>query len=64
MKEQIIGRLNAVLNALESISVSGRANLANLSGSISVLEEVAQMLRGTIITSDCAPMPDEDKEQQ
>ena len=33
-----------------SISVSGKNNLANLSGSISVLEEVAITLNDVIIT--------------
>lgn len=37
-------RINAVLTALNNISVNGKANLANLSGSIAVLEEVANML--------------------
>ena len=44
MKEQIMQRLGAVLNALNSISVSGKSNLANLSGSIAVIEEVHTML--------------------
>lgn len=44
MKEEIMQRVNAVLTALNNISVNGKANLANLSGSIAVLEEVANML--------------------
>lgn len=44
MKEEIMQRINAVLTALNNISVNGKANLANLSGSIAVLEEVANML--------------------
>ena len=44
MKTEIMQRLNLVLNALNSVSVSGKANLANLSGSIAMIEEVGQML--------------------
>lgn len=46
MKDEIIKKLYAVLNALNSISVSGKSNLANLGGSISVLEEIAVTLEG------------------
>lgn len=49
MKEQIMRRLALTLNALNSISVNGKANLANLSGSISMLEEVAEILNGAEI---------------
>lgn len=44
MKDQVMQRLALVLNALDNISVRGKANLANLSGSITMLEEVAQIL--------------------
>lgn len=44
MKEQIMQRLALVLNALDSVSVRGKSNLANLSGSITMLEEVAKIL--------------------
>lgn len=44
MKEQVIKRLSLTLNALDSVSVRGKANLANLSGSIAMLEEVLNML--------------------
>ena len=44
MKEDIIQRLNVTLGALNNISVSGKANLANLSGSIVMIEEIGQML--------------------
>lgn len=44
MKDQVMQRLAFVLNALDNISVRGKANLANLSGSITMLEEVAQIL--------------------
>lgn len=50
MKNEIMQKLSAVINALNSISVSGKNNLANLSGSISVLEEVAITLNDAIIT--------------
>lgn len=49
MKTEIMQRLNLILGALNSISVSGKSNLANLSGSIAMLEEVAQMLNGVEI---------------
>lgn len=44
MKDEIMNRLAAVLNALNAVSVNGKQNLANLSGSIAVIEEVAVML--------------------
>lgn len=50
MKNEIMQKLGAVINALNSVSVSGKTNLANLSGSISVLEEIAVTLNGAIIT--------------
>lgn len=50
MKEQVMQRLALVLNALDNISVRGKANLANLSGSITMLEEVAQILNDAEIS--------------
>lgn len=44
MKDEIMNRLAAVLNALNAVSVNGKQNLANLSGSIAVIEEVAATL--------------------
>lgn len=44
MKNEVMQRLIAALNALNMIPVSGKQNLANLSGSISVIEEVVEML--------------------
>lgn len=44
MKDEIMQRLTVTLNALNSITVSGKANLANLSGSIAMLEEIGAML--------------------
>ena len=53
MKTEIMQRLNLILGALNSISVSGKTNLANLSGSIAMLEEVAQKLNGVeVVESD------------
>ena len=49
MKTEIMQRLNLILGALNSISVSGKSNLSNLSGSSAMLEEVAQMLNGAEI---------------
>ena len=46
MKDEIMQRLIAVGNALNTITVSGKQNLANLSGSISIIEEVLNMLDG------------------
>lgn len=50
MKEEIMQRFAVVLNALNSIPVSGKQNLANLSGSIAVIEEMVEMLGGAEIT--------------
>ncbi len=44
MNEEIKTQLVQVLQALNSISVSGRANLANLAGSISVLEDILRQI--------------------
>ena len=44
MKDQIMQRLALVLDALNSVSVRGKPNLANMSGSIAMLEEVVQLL--------------------
>ena len=56
MKDEIMNRLAAVLNALNAVSVNGKQNLANLSGSIAVIEEVAAMLSDACLlyTSDAA----------
>lgn len=50
MKEDIMQRLTVTLNALNSVSVNGKVNLANLSGSIAMLEEVASLLNSAVIT--------------
>lgn len=52
MKEDIIQRLNVTLGALNNITVSGKANLANLSGSIAMIEEIIQMLNEVKIVSE------------
>lgn len=44
-------RIAVILNALNSIPVSGKQNLANLSGSIAVLEEIAGILEGAEVTA-------------
>lgn len=49
MKDEIMQRLIAAVNALNTIPVSGKQNLANLSGSINVIEEVLGMLDGADI---------------
>lgn len=51
MKETILQNLIAVLNALNNISVSGKQNLGNLSGSIAVIEEITGMLEGADVIS-------------
>ena len=55
MRDDIMQRLTVVLNALNNTSVSGKANLANLSGSIAVLEEVCGILSEALITTNDAP---------
>lgn len=44
MKQDILQRIAAVLNALNNVSVAGKANITNMAGSISLLEEVAAMV--------------------
>lgn len=44
MKEEIMQKMVVVLNAMNSISVSGKQNLANLSGCIAVIEEITDIL--------------------
>lgn len=58
MKEEIMQRLIAVANALNTVPVSGKQNLANLSGSINIIEEVIGMLDSADITQKA---PDEAK---
>lgn len=42
--EEIIRNLGAVITALNSVTVCGKQNLTNLSGSIAVLEDVIAYL--------------------
>ncbi|MDO4562218.1 MAG: hypothetical protein Q4C12_00130 [Clostridia bacterium] len=44
MKNEMIQKLGAVINALNNVYVKGEQNLANLSGSITILKEVAEQL--------------------
>ena len=44
MKNEMIQKISAVINALNNIYVKGEQNLANLSGSITVLKEVAEQI--------------------
>lgn len=46
MKEKIIDELKAVINALNIVTVSGRNNLSNLGGSISLLEQIIAEVTG------------------
>lgn len=59
MKDKIMQNLIGVLNALNNISVSGKTNLATLSGSIAIVEEIAGMLDD----SDIIPKSTEEKNQ-
>lgn len=43
--EENIKKLSAVIAALNNVSVCGKANLSNLSGSIAVLEDVLLSLQ-------------------
>lgn len=54
MKDEIMQRLIAAVNALNTIPVSGKQNLANLSGSINVIEKVLGMLDGADIVQKAA----------
>lgn len=58
MKTEILQQLNAVLGALNSITVSGKQNLTNLSGSIDFLERITMALSSAEII---APSEKEDQ---
>jgi len=58
MKNEITGRLTAVLNALEQVSVHGKSNLTNLSGSIALIEEVRNIINQIQFTK---PVVEEEK---
>lgn len=48
MYEEIFEQINLVLKALNSVSVCGKTNLANMSGSIAILENVAGYIEQTM----------------
>lgn len=48
-KENVEQRIKIILNALNNVMVSGKQNLGNLSGSITLLEEIQEAINdGTI----------------
>lgn len=51
MKNEILQRLDITLSALNTVSVNGKANLANLSGSIAMIEEVYTLLKDAEVKS-------------
>lgn len=51
MKDEILQRLDIALSALNVVSVNGKANLANLSGSIAMIEEVYTLLKDAEVKS-------------
>lgn len=51
MKEQVLTKINAIINTLDTVSVSGRANWDKMRGSIAVLEEVLSTVRDCDIVS-------------
>lgn len=58
MKEQIMQNISAVLGALNNVDVRGKANLANMTGSIEILERVLQALNEVNIVSKDMPAED------
>lgn len=52
MKNEMIQKIGAVINALNNIYVKGEQNLANLSGSITVLKEVAEQINTCAFAED------------
>lgn len=63
MKEEIMKRLEAAMRALNTVSVCGKANLANLSGSIAVLEEAYAMVSQAAIIPEGEAAGPGDKEE-
>lgn len=45
MEQEILQQIISVVNALNTVTVNGKYNLAQLGGSISVLEKVCEMLQ-------------------
>lgn len=50
MKNELIQKLTAVITALNNVSVNGKLNLMNMSGSISLLEDIITSLQNCDIT--------------
>ncbi len=50
MKNDVMQKIALVINALNSVTVCGEQNLANLSGSIAVLKEIVSQLNNCEIT--------------
>lgn len=51
MKDEILSKLNVVINALNNVSVHGKQNLDNLSGSIYMVSEIRRLLSSAEITT-------------
>lgn len=51
MKKYVKNTLVSVINALNTVSVSGMSNMLNLTGSIRLLEEVISYIDDCTITS-------------
>lgn len=51
MKDEILSKLNVVINALNNVSVHGKQNLDNLSGSICMVSEIRRLLSSAEITT-------------
>ena len=45
IKQEILGRLNAIYSALDGTYVAGRRNIRNLDASLGVLEDLIQMVQ-------------------
>lgn len=61
MKDRVLQNISAVVAALNTVTVSGKNNLANLSGSIAILEELYTALGACEII---APETNTEKEDQ
>ena len=55
MEKEITQKLMSVINALENISVSGRKDITNMIGCMSVLDDIAAALAHCKITTDIEP---------
>ena len=58
MKNEIIGKILAVINTLNLVSVSGKENLGNLVGSINVLEDVVKSINRAEVIVNVADLSD------